>query len=168
MPEAILYTAGKPDNAGGPLQGSTYTWKPVYAGGLIVSIREGRQSGRPGDKHTVKYMEAGPGLRHCGIHLGTLCDAGGPLVEFTYTWKLVYAGGLLVCIWEARQSGRPAGKFTVRYMEAGPSRRPSSRSPGEALSCGRPPRSIYIHMEGCLCGRPYCVYMGSPTEREAR
>ena len=137
MPDAIWYISGKPDNAGGPLQGSTYTWKPVYAGGLIVSIREGRQSGRPGDKHTVKYMEAGPGLRPCGIHLGTLCDAGGPLVEFTYTWKLVYAGGLIVYLREARQSGRPGDKYTVKYVEAGAGR------------------------------RPYDIQMGSPTMREA-
>ena len=48
----------KPDNAGGPLSGSTYTWKPVCAGGLIVCIWEARQSGRPGDKYKVRYMEA--------------------------------------------------------------------------------------------------------------
>ena len=45
-----MYTTGKPDNAGGPLERSTYTWKPVYAGGLIVCTREARQSGRPRDK----------------------------------------------------------------------------------------------------------------------
>ena len=78
MPDAIWYISGKPDNAGGPLQGSTYTWKPVYAGGLIVPIREGRQSGRPGDKHTVKYMDAGPSLRPYGIHLGNPLRCGRP------------------------------------------------------------------------------------------
>ena len=66
-----MYTTGKPDNAGGPLQGSTYTWKPVYAGDLIVCIREARQSGRPGDKYTVRYMEAGPGRRPYCIQLGS-------------------------------------------------------------------------------------------------
>ena len=65
-----MYTTGKPDNAGGPLERFTYTWKPVYAGGLIVTIREARQSGRPGDKYTVKYMEAGPGRRPYDIQLG--------------------------------------------------------------------------------------------------
>ena len=44
MPEAVLYTAGKPDNAGGPSPGSTYTWKPVYAGSLAVCTWEARQS----------------------------------------------------------------------------------------------------------------------------
>ena len=43
----------KPDNAGGPLPGSTYTWKPVYAGGLAVCTWEAQQSGRPGDKNTL-------------------------------------------------------------------------------------------------------------------
>ena len=66
-----MYTIGKPDNAGGPLERFTYTWKPVYVGGLIVSIREARQSGRPGDKYTVRYMEDGPCRRpHC-IQLGS-------------------------------------------------------------------------------------------------
>ena len=48
----------EPDNAGGPLDGCTYTWKPVHAGGLSVCIWEARQSGRPGDKYNVRYMEA--------------------------------------------------------------------------------------------------------------
>ena len=38
MPEAMLSTGGKPDNAGGPMHGSTQTWRPVYAGGLIVCM----------------------------------------------------------------------------------------------------------------------------------
>ena len=42
-----------------------------------------------------------------------------------------------MCIREARQSGRPDDKYTVRYMEAGP------------------------------CQRPYCIQLGSPTMREA-
>ena len=29
-----------------------------------------------------------------------------------------YQGGLSVCIWEARQSGRPGDKYKLRYMEA--------------------------------------------------
>ena len=38
----------------------------------------------------------------------------------------------------------------------------------EARQCGRPTTRIYIDMKGGLGGRPYGVYMGSPTEREAR
>ena len=71
MPEAILCTPAKPDNAGGPLPGSIYTWKPVCAGGLIVCIWEARQSGRPGDKYTVRCLEAGPCRRPYSIHLGS-------------------------------------------------------------------------------------------------
>ena len=78
MPEAILYTTEKPDNAGGPVEGSRHTWKPVYAGGLIVSIREARQSGRPCDKYTVKN-----GSRCMSEALlktiGKPDNAGGPL-----------------------------------------------------------------------------------------
>ena len=43
----------------------------------------------------------------------------------------------MVCVREARQSGRPDDKDTARYMEAGP------------------------------CRRPYGVQLGSPTTREA-
>ena len=71
MPEAVLYTTGKPDDAGGPPQGSTYTWKPVYAGCHSVCIWEARQSGRPGDKYTVRYMEAGPCRRPYCVQLGS-------------------------------------------------------------------------------------------------
>ena len=70
-PEAILYITGRPGNARGPLEGSTYTRKPVYAGGLSVTRREARRSGRPGDKYTVKSMEAGPGRRPYCIQLGS-------------------------------------------------------------------------------------------------
>ena len=53
MPEAVLYTTGKPGNAGGPLERCTYTWKPVYAGDLSAILREALHSGRPRDKYTV-------------------------------------------------------------------------------------------------------------------
>ena len=43
----------------------------------------------------------------------------------------------MVCTWEARQSGRPGDKYTVRHMEGGP------------------------------CRRPYSIHLGSPTMREA-
>ena len=32
----------------------------------------------------------------------------------------------------------------------------------------KPTARIYIDMEAGLCRRPYCVYKGSPTKREAR
>ena len=67
MPEAILYAPGKPDIAGSPLQESEYAWKPVSVGGLVVYIRKARQGGRPGDKYTVRYMEAGPCRMPCCI-----------------------------------------------------------------------------------------------------
>ena len=66
----MLYTTEKPDAAGGPLQGCTYTGKPVHAGSLVC-IREARQSGRPGDKYIITYMEAGLCRRPCCIHLGS-------------------------------------------------------------------------------------------------
>ena len=37
----------KPDTAGGPQQGSTKTRKPVYAGGLLMCIREAHKAGGP-------------------------------------------------------------------------------------------------------------------------
>ena len=50
MPEAVLYTTGKPDDAGGPPLGSIYTWKAVYAGGHIVCTREADRAGGPAIK----------------------------------------------------------------------------------------------------------------------
>ena len=38
----------------------------------------------------------------------------------------------------------------------------------EARQCGRPTTRIYVDMGGSLGRRPYRVYMGSPTEREAQ
>ena len=71
MPEAILYITGKPDNAGGPLPGSIYAWKPVCAEGLTVCTCEARRSGRPGDNYTVRSLEAGPCRRPYSMHLGS-------------------------------------------------------------------------------------------------
>ena len=56
--------------------------------------------------------------------------AGGPLDGSTHTWMLVYAEILLECKWEARHSGRPDIIYTLRFMEAGPRRRPHSIQPG--------------------------------------
>ena len=50
MPEAPSYTAGKPDNAGGPLPASTYTWKPVYIQWHLVCTCGGPPRGRAGDQ----------------------------------------------------------------------------------------------------------------------
>ena len=81
MPEAKLYIYGKPDTAGCPQQGSTKTRKPVYAGGLIVCIREARQGGRPGDEYTITYMEVGLcRWPHC-IQLGKPGKAGGMMIQ---------------------------------------------------------------------------------------
>ena len=137
MSEALLYTIGKPDTAGSLLPGPTHTWKPVYAGGLVACIRETRQSGRPRVKYTIVDMEAGLCRKPYCMHRGKPDIAGGPLQESAYTWKPVSAGGLIVCIREAREIGRPGGEYTVRYMEAG------------------------------LCRRPYCIHLGSPTLRGA-
>ena len=38
----------------------------------------------------------------------------------------------------------------------------------EARQCGRPTTRICAHMEAGACRRPFGVYMGSPTKREAR
>ena len=158
---------GKPDHAGCPLQGSTYMWKPVYAGGLIVCVREARRSERPGVKYTVSYMEACPCWRPHWIQLGNqtmrgaTCNdlhtygsrsmpgaiscvqgkpdrAGGPVINTLYdTWKLVHVGGHIVCNWEARHYGWPT-------------------------------RRIYINVDAGQCRRPCCVYKGSPTNWDAR
>ena len=59
--------------------------------------------------------------------------AGGPLSGPTFLWKPVVAGGLIGCLREARQSGRPGDNHTRCYMEVG------------------------------LCRRPYYIQMGSLT-----
>ena len=131
-----------------------YTHGSLSAGGLTVCTWEARQCGRPGAKYTVRCLKAGPCRRPYSIHLGSptereahyqdlythgsrsvpealLCvygkpdRAGGPVTNtLCDVWQPVYAGGHTVCIWEARQSGRPDDKYTVKYMEAGPCRRP--------------------------------------------
>ena len=71
MPEGILYTTGKPDTVGGPLQGSTCARKPVYVEGLIIGLRGVRQSGRPYAQYTVIHMDAGLCRRPYCIQLGS-------------------------------------------------------------------------------------------------
>ena len=53
-----MYTIGKPDNAGGPLERCTDTGKPVHrAEAPIVYNWEARQSGRPSDQDVETYMK---------------------------------------------------------------------------------------------------------------
>ena len=103
-----MYTVGKPGKAGGPLQGCTYTRKPVYAGGLVVCIREARQGGRPGDKCNIVYMEAGLCRRPYCKHLGspTLRDAHYKDLHTYGSWSMPEA---LLCV-----KGKPdkAGNLT--------------------------------------------------------
>ena len=102
-----------------------------------MCIREARQSGRPGDKYTLRYMEAGPCRRPCCI------QPGSPTMREAHSNNLHRHGersspqAFCVCIREARQSGSPGDKYTLRYMEAG------------------------------LCRRPNFTQLGSPTRREA-
>ena len=92
-----MYTVGKPGKEGGPLQGCTYTRKPVYAGGRVVCIREARQGGRPGDKFTIVYMEAGlcrrPSCKH--LRSPTLRDAHCKDVHTYGSWSMPEA---LLCV----------------------------------------------------------------------
>ena len=194
--EAVLYTTGKPDNAGGPLEGSTWTWKAVKAGGHIVCTREARLSGRPGDKNKLGCTEAGLCRRPYCIQLGSPtmreahytdqhrrerrsrpegilcvqgkpCSAGGPVIKTLQDARRpVYAGGRLVYTWEARQCGRP-------MINTLPDTWKPAHAGGhvvytwEARQCGRRTGRINIDMEGGQGRRPHYVYKGSRTRREA-
>ena len=59
MPEAVPYSTGKPDHAGGPLRGSTCTCKTAPAGGLAVIYGKPDRAGGPVLKYTARYTEAG-------------------------------------------------------------------------------------------------------------
>ena len=58
-------------------------------------------------------------------------------------------------------------KYTVRYMEAGPGRRPYCIQLGSPTMREAHYR-IYIHLEAGVDRRPYCAYRRSAAEREAR
>ena len=73
----------------------------------------------------------------------------------------------MVCKREARLSGRPGDKYTLRFMEAGPCRKPSCIEPGSPTLREAHYQDLRRHEKGGLGRRPYCVYIGSPTEREA-
>ena len=71
MPEAVLYSAGKPDDAGGPMRGPTYTCKAVSTGGLVVIYGKPDRAGGPVRKYTARYTEAGLCRRPCTRGLGS-------------------------------------------------------------------------------------------------
>ena len=71
MPEAILHTCGKPDNAGRPLDAYTYTWTAVKTGGHLMCRREAQISGRPCDTKSGRCREAGLCRRPCSNQLRT-------------------------------------------------------------------------------------------------
>ena len=71
MPEAVLYSTGKPDRAGGPLRGSTYTCKAISAGALGVIYIEPDRAGGLVLKYTARYTEAGLCQRPCSRGLGS-------------------------------------------------------------------------------------------------
>ena len=137
MPEAIWYTSGKPNNAGGRPPGYTHTWKPVYAGGLMMRIREARQSGRPGDRIQCK-IHGGRSMPEAVLYTtGRPDNAGGPRQDQRRHGRR-YRPKALSCVYgKPDTAGGPAIKYTLRYTEAG------------------------------LCRSPYSSYMGSPTPREA-
>ena len=93
--------------------------------------------------------------------------AGGPLSGPTFLWKLVVAGGLVVCIREAGRSGRPSDDHTLFYMEAGLCRRPYYIQMGR-LTLQEALISICTYVEAGLRRRPCCVYKGRPANRDAR
>ena len=124
QPEAILCTTGKPDTVGGPVPGSTYTWKPVYAGGLMVCVREALQSGRTCDKTHCKIHGSRSMQKAIWYTHGKPNNAGGRSPGSTHTWKPVSAGGLIVSNGKPDRAGGPITKFTLRYTEARPCGRP--------------------------------------------
>ena len=75
----------------------------------------------------------------------------------------------------ARKNG--VAKFTLAAARrpappppAPPGGRANGRAGGQAggRAGRRPTARVYMHLEAGLCRRPYCVYKGSPTKREAR
>ena len=79
--------------------------RPVYTGGLIVCIREARQSGRPGDKYTVRYMEVGPCLVQAPESQGVLLAACMSDEAMEMGWRGVEMAGRGWGGVERRQSG---------------------------------------------------------------
>ena len=78
----------------------------------------------------------------------------------------VHAGGRIVYTWEARLCGRPTTRIYVN-MEGSLGRRPycvlwEARQSGRPSD-----KSTLKYTEARLSGRPYCIHLGSPTMREA-
>ena len=77
-----------------------------------MRIREARQSGRPGDKYSVTYMEAGPRRRpHC-IQLGSPTmreDHYKDVHRQAGRRAGTHAGRQEPGMWECRQARRQAG-----------------------------------------------------------
>ena len=95
MPEAVLYSTGKPDHAGGPPRGSTYTCKAVSAGGLVVIHGKPDRAGGPVMNMPSKLMEAGPCRRPSRGQGGKPDRAGGPMTyQIKRTWTTAPGGEL--------------------------------------------------------------------------
>ena len=83
MPEAVLYSTGKPDRAGGPLRGTTYTCKAAPAGGLGVIHTEPDRAGGPVLRYRLRYTEAGLCRRPYSRGLGSPSMREAPIPRFT-------------------------------------------------------------------------------------
>ena len=71
MPEAILYTTRKPDNAGGPLQDLRTLGSRSLPEALWCVHGKPDRAGGPAIRYSVRYMEAGPCRRPSCIQLGS-------------------------------------------------------------------------------------------------
>ena len=94
--------------------------------------------------------------------IGSEWEEGAKASAAENTWTARYIGGGTICIIRQRQNACLQKNFKDRKREG------TTPQLAAARQCGRPTRRMYIHMEAGLCRRPYCVYMGSPTMREAR
>ena len=142
------------------------TPRPAYAGADLMLKRETRLCGRPNTKLCID-MEDGLCRRPSVVYMGNSREggggdamqcqrrgsrprsggilytnrkpdnAGGPLLELRRHAMAVSVGGLLLTSRGARHSKGAVLRYTARCTEAG------------------------------LCRRPYCIALGSPTEREA-
>ena len=125
MPEAVLYSTGKLDHAGGPLRGSTYTCKAVSVGGLVVIYGKPDRAGGPVLKYTARYTEAGLCRRPYSRGLGS------PSMRETHYQDLPICGcrrtpAAVSCVHgKPDRAGGPVMNMPSKLMEAGPSRRPS-------------------------------------------
>ena len=112
MPNAISYTPGKPDKVGGPLAGSTCTWKSVCAGRLMICGRDTRQSGTPSQKYTLSHMAEGESPKSYCRHLGDTAKARCSVIpRLQHTWIMAHG-------WEPCGHGDHAKKISCsRYAD---------------------------------------------------